>query len=63
MNNINFEEIFSQENISKYRKYFSVPEVVKEANKIVDAVKTTKELTDEENMASIILAVIILNQG
>ena len=62
MNNNSFEEIFSQDNINKYKRYFNVPKVINEANKIVDAVKTTKELSDEENMASIILAVIKLNQ-
>lgn len=60
--NINLEEVFSQDNINKYKEYFNVPKVMKQANKIVDAVKTTKELNYDENMASILLAITILNQ-
>lgn len=60
--NINLEEVFSQDNINKYKEYFNVPRVMKQANKIVDAVKTTKELNYDENMASILLAITILNQ-
>lgn len=63
MNNFNLEEIFSQGNINQYQKYFSVPKVVNEANKIVDAITNTKGLTDDENIASILLAGLTLSQN
>ena len=54
-------KIFTEDNIMRYKGYFDFPNVIDEANKIVDAVKSTKNLTYEENMASVILAAIILN--
>jgi len=62
MNYIDFENIFSQENIERYRGYFNVPKVVEQANKIEGSVRSTKELTQEENIASALLAYIMLNQ-
>ena len=62
-NNINLEEVFSQKNINKYKEYCNIQKVMKQANKIVDAVKNTKELNYDENMASIMLAITILNQS
>ena len=55
--------MFSQENFNKYKEYFNIPKVVKASNKIVDVVKNTKELTYDENMASVMLAIMILNQS
>ena len=62
MENVNIGNMFSQDNINRYRKYFDLPSVVKQSDKIVDAVSNTRELTDDENMASILLAVLKLNQ-
>ena len=59
---MDLEEIFSPESINEHKKYFNTPNVIKQANKIVDAVKTTKELTIDENIASIMLSVMMLNQ-
>lgn len=61
--NINLDEMFSQENFNKYKEYFNIPKVVKASNKIVEAVKNTKELTYDENMASVMLAIMLLNQS
>ena len=61
--NINLEGMFSQESFNKYKEYFNIPKVVKASNKIVDVVKNTKELTYDENMASVMLAIMILNQS
>lgn len=61
--NINLDEMFSQENFNKYKEYFNIPKVVKASNKIVEAVKSTKELTYDENMASVMLAIMLLNQS
>lgn len=55
--------MFSQESFNKYKEYFNIPKVVKASNKIVDVVKNTKELTYDENMASVMLAIMILNQS
>ena len=63
MENIDLEKMFSQENVNKYRNYFDLPKVINQANKIIDAVSNTKELTNDENMASLILAVLRLNQS
>ena len=62
MENVNIGNLFSQENINRYRNYYDLPSVIKQADKIVDAVSNTRELTDDENMASILLAVLKLNQ-
>lgn len=62
MDYINLENLFSQENIERYRGYFNIPKVVEQANKIAEAVKKTKELNQEENIASCLLAYIMLNQ-
>lgn len=61
--NINLDEMFSKENFNKYKAYFNIPKVVKASNKIVEVVKNTKELTYDENMASVMLAIMILNQS
>lgn len=61
--NINLDEMFSQKNFNKYKEYFNIPKVVKASNKIVEAVKNTKELTYDENMASVMLAIMLLNQS
>ena len=63
MQNIDLEMLFSQENINEYRRYFNLPNVISQANKIVDACSGTKKLTNEENMASILLAVLKMNQA
>ncbi len=62
MENVNIGNLFSQENINRYRNYYDLPSVIKQADKIVDAVSNTRELTDDENMASILLAVLKLEQ-
>lgn len=55
-------ELFTDQQIEYYKKYFELPKVVDGANKIVDAVKLSNELKGEEIMASVILSYIKLQE-
>jgi len=55
-------EFFTKQQIEYYKKYFDLPKVVDEANKIVDAVKLSDELKEEEKMASVILSYVKLQE-
>lgn len=55
-------KLFSDEYVDSYKKYFDIPKVIDEANKISDAVKNADKLNNDEKMASIILSYLKLQE-
>lgn len=49
-------ELFSDEYIKSYRPLFDNIKVIREAEKIFDAVKSADELSNDEKMASVVLS-------
>lgn len=49
-------ELFSDEYIESYRPLFDNIKVIREAEKIFDAVKLADELSNDEKMASVVLS-------
>ena len=54
--------LFSEENIRHYSQYFSAERVAKAADEIVRTVRHVGELSGDERLSSVILAMSILNQ-
>lgn len=55
-------DFFTEQDIIYYKRYFSLPSVIDEANKIVDAIKSADKLNNEEKMASAVLAFLKLQE-
>ena len=62
MESNNSMNLFSNEDINRYSKYFDLPKVIDQANKIEEIVKNGKEMSFDESMASICLAFLKIKQ-